>query len=36
MVAARSQERIMADADFSAQQLPAIEEWIRRRVAPRQ
>jgi aminopeptidase N len=36
MVAARSQERIMADADFSAQQLPAIEEWIRSRMSTRQ
>jgi ERAP1-like C-terminal domain len=33
VVAARSYERIMTDADFSAQQLPAIEEWVKRRMA---
>ena len=26
-----SQERILTDADFVAQQLPAIEDWIKRR-----
>ena len=35
MVAARAHERMMTDADFSAQQLPAIEEWIRSHGAPR-
>jgi len=34
-VAARSYERIMTAADFSAQQLPAIDEWVRRRMARR-
>ncbi len=33
IVAARSYERIMTDADFSAQQLPAVDEWLRRRMA---
>jgi aminopeptidase N len=33
IVAARSYERIMTDADFSAQQLPAVDEWVKRRVA---
>ena len=33
MVAARSYERIMTDADFSAQQLPAVDEWVKRRMA---
>jgi aminopeptidase N len=28
-VAARAYERIMTDADFSAQQLPAIDEWVK-------
>ncbi len=32
-VAARSYERIMTDADFSAQQLPAVNEWVTRRMA---
>ena len=27
----RAQERILADADFAARQLPAIDEWIRQR-----
>ena len=31
MIAARSNERIMTDADFSEQQLPAIDEWIKTR-----
>jgi len=26
-------ERIMTDADFSAQQLPAVNEWVKRRMA---
>jgi aminopeptidase N len=34
-VAGRSYERIMTDADFSAQQLPAVNEWVKRRM-PRQ
>jgi aminopeptidase N len=34
-VAARAYERIMTDADFSAQQLPAVNEWVRRRLATR-
>ena len=33
LVAARSYERIMTDADFSAQQLPAVNEWVKRRMA---
>jgi aminopeptidase N len=33
LVAVRSYERIMTDADFSAQQLPAVNEWIKRRMA---
>lgn len=33
IVAARSHERIMTDADFSTQQLPAVEEWLKRRMA---
>ena len=33
VVAARSYERIMTDADFSAQQLPAVDEWVKRRMA---
>jgi len=33
IVAARSYERIMTDADFSAQQLPAVDEWLKRRMA---
>jgi len=32
-VAARSYERIMTDADFSAQQLPAVNGWVRQRMA---
>jgi hypothetical protein len=27
-VAARAYERIMTDADFSAQQLPAVDAWV--------
>jgi hypothetical protein len=34
-VAERSYERIMTDADFAAQQLPAIDQWMRRRAAAR-
>jgi aminopeptidase N len=34
-VAARSYERIMTDADFSAQQLAAVNEWVRQRMAQR-
>jgi len=30
IVAARAYERIMTDADFSARQLPAVDEWVRR------
>jgi aminopeptidase N len=33
IVAARAYERIMTDADFSAHQLPAVNEWVRRRMA---
>jgi aminopeptidase N len=33
IVAARSYERIMTAADFSAQQLPAVDEWVKRRMA---
>jgi len=33
IVAARSYERIMTDADFSAQQLPAVNEWVKQRMA---
>jgi len=29
-VAARAYERIMTDADFSAQQLPAVNELVKR------
>ena len=32
-VAERAQERIMTDADFAAQQLPAVDEWVKRRQA---
>jgi aminopeptidase N len=32
IVAARSYERIMTDADFSAQQLPAVNAWVKRRM----
>lgn len=35
IMAARSYERIMTDADFSAQQLPAVNEWVKRRMARR-
>ena len=35
LVAARSYERIMTDADFSAQQLPAVNEWVKQRMARR-
>ena len=34
IVAARAQERIMTDADFAAQQLPAIEAWMKARANP--
>jgi aminopeptidase N len=30
IVSARAQERILADADFAARALPAIDDWIRR------
>ena len=30
LVAARAYERIMTDADFSAQQLPAVNELVKR------
>jgi aminopeptidase N len=30
IIAARAQERILTDADFVAQQLPAVEDWIAR------
>src|SRR5262249_42728772 len=33
IVAARSYERIMTAADFSAQQLPAVDEWVKRRMS---
>ena len=33
LVAARAYERIMTAADFSVQQLPAINEWVKRRRA---
>jgi aminopeptidase N len=32
-VAARARERIMTDADFSAQQLPAVNAWVKERMA---
>jgi hypothetical protein len=32
-VAERAHERIMTDADSAAQQLPAVDEWLRRRAA---
>jgi aminopeptidase N len=35
IVAARAYERIMTAADFSAQQLPAVNEWVKRRNATR-
>ena len=31
ITSARAQERILADAEFVAQQLPAIDDWIKRR-----
>jgi len=31
MVAERTRERILADAEFVAEQMPAIDEWVRRR-----
>ena len=31
ITAARAEESILTDADFVAQQLPAIDDWIRRR-----
>jgi hypothetical protein len=34
MVAERTRERILADAEFVAQQMPAIDEWVRRRRNP--
>jgi aminopeptidase N len=30
-VAERSEERIMTDADFAVRQLPAVDEWMKRR-----
>ncbi len=33
IVAARAYERIMTDADFSAHQLGAVNEWVKRRMA---
>jgi len=33
MVAERTREAILADAEFIAQQMPAIDEWVRRRGA---
>jgi aminopeptidase N len=35
IVAARAYERIMTAADFSAHQLPAVNEWVKRRMATR-
>jgi aminopeptidase N len=35
LAAERAYERIMTDADFSAQQLPAVNEWVKRRMARR-
>ncbi len=35
ITAARAYERIMTAADFSAQQLPAVNEWVKRRMATR-
>ena len=29
MVAERTRERILADAELIAQQMPAIDEWVR-------
>ena len=34
MMAERAYERILANADFVAQQLPAIDDWIKQRGAP--
>jgi aminopeptidase N len=31
MVAERTRERILADAEFVAEQIPSIDEWVRRR-----
>jgi hypothetical protein len=31
MVAERTRERILADAEFVLEQMPAIDEWVRRR-----
>src|SRR5262249_35603123 len=33
IVALRAYERIMTAADFAAQQLPAVDEWVKRRMA---
>jgi len=33
IVAARAYERIMTDADFSTQLLPAVNEWVKQRIA---
>ena len=33
VVAARTQERILTDADFAAQQLPAIDAWVKARAS---
>jgi hypothetical protein len=30
MVAERTRERILADAELVAEQIPAIDEWVRR------
>jgi len=35
IITARAYERIMTAADFSAQQLPAVNEWVKRRMAAR-
>jgi aminopeptidase N len=35
IIAARAQERILTSADFAAQQLPAVDDWIRRNAAGR-
>jgi aminopeptidase N len=34
-VAARAYERIMTDADFSTQQLPAVNAWVKEHAAAR-
>jgi aminopeptidase N len=31
LIADRAQERIMTDADFAARQLPALDDWVKRR-----